>query len=282
MGTVEAVAADKRRQLIEDGFCVFEDVLPRDLLNTISDASIRLADANAEHDRVHQRSTGSLIDVFNIDGCADLIAFQGALDVLESMGFSNSKFTSGYIISKPPKSPPLFWHYDWACWGDPGAFDPVPQQLFLMYYLVDTHRENGCLRVVPKSHVEDNPFHKLLSEAHGEDLQMAKDLKRVEYQDRPDEVDICVKAGDLVIGDSRILHAAHANESDQRRTVITLWFHPDMHLLDEGTQAFIAGLSTKFPDHWDEETRARMEPIMARYDGDVDPLPWNRHRPNRG
>jgi ectoine hydroxylase-related dioxygenase (phytanoyl-CoA dioxygenase family) len=37
-------------------------------------------------------------------------------------------------------------------------------------------------------------------------------------------VDVEVKAGDLVLGDARLLHAAHANNSDRRRTLITMWW----------------------------------------------------------
>lgn len=44
-------------------------------------------------------------------------------------------------------------------------------------------------------------------------------------------MDAPARTGDLVIGDSRLLHAAHGNKSDQRRTVITLWYIPLYHLL---------------------------------------------------
>ena len=33
-----------------------------------------------------------------------------------------------------------------------------------------------------------------------------------------------VKAGDLIIGDSRLYHAARANASDVRRTCLTMWY----------------------------------------------------------
>ena len=47
---------------------------------------------------------------------AELIAWPTALSLFTQMGFDTPTFTDGYIISKPPNSPPLFWHYDWfAC-----------------------------------------------------------------------------------------------------------------------------------------------------------------------
>ncbi len=269
---------DKHRALIEDGFCIIENLVPNDFLERLRTETTALADGRAEIDRVEQRSTGSLINVLEMDSCPELLTFQPALDAMAAMGYDDPRFTSGYIISKPPKSPRLFWHHDWACWTDPGAFDPVPQQLFLMYYLVDTTPENGCLRVIPRSHLEDNPLHDLLSEAHTPELREARNLDSIEYALRPDEVDVCVKAGDLVIGDSRILHASHANDSDARRTVITLWFHPDMKALHEGTQGFIASMTGEMPKHWNDADRTRVEPLLARYDGDVEPFKWNRER----
>ena len=34
------------------------------------------------------------------------------------------------------------------------------------------------------------------------------------------------KVGDVVVGDARVLHAANKNNSDNKRSLITLWYHP--------------------------------------------------------
>jgi hypothetical protein len=44
------------------------------------------------------------------------------------------------------------------------------------------------------------------------------------FCDPPGAVDVCVEAGSVVIGDSRLLHATHPNYSPERRTGLTLWF----------------------------------------------------------
>ena len=59
-----------------------------------------------------------------------------------------------------------------------------------------------------------------------------------------------VKVGDLVVGDSRILHAAHSNESGNRRTVITLWFHPNFTELPEGMRAAFVMRCDPLPADW--------------------------------
>ena len=77
---------------------------------------------------------------------------------LVELGFpaGSATFTDGYIISKPRRSPPLFWHYDWFSWELEEDWDPSPPQVFFMYYLHSTSPENGCLRVIPQSHCVHN------------------------------------------------------------------------------------------------------------------------------
>ena len=92
-----ATATDKRRQLLRDGFCLFEGILDPDLLEQT-----------------------------------------------------------------------LFWHRDWWGWNHPVSYgDPVPQQVFLMYYTVDTTPGNGCLRLIPGSHLERHPMHDAVPDAYG-------------------------------------------------------------------------------------------------------------------
>ena len=144
-----------------------------------------------------------------------------------------------------------------------------------MYYLVDTTPENGCLRVVPGSHVVRHPLHDAVPDAHTDDLRRADDMNHPAYARAEGEIDLCVKAGDLVIGDSRLLHAAHGNNSDKRRTVITLWYHPLYGDLPEPMRAALARPNPQ-RDAWPDTARARIAALVPTYDGDVEPLPWNR------
>ena len=270
----------RQKQLDEEGFCVVPRVVPPELLARLRDETNRILGALPKEHEQDNRSTGSMVTVYESPVFADLIALPEAQEALRSTGYSGATFSSGYVISKPPRSPRLFWHYDWAAWDAPESFSvrPTPQ-LFFMYYLTDTRRENGCLRVVPRSHIEDNDLIPLLDEAHTPELLRAADPNRPAFSDRPDELDVPITAGDLLIGDARLLHASHANESDARRTVITLWFHPDPHTFGERLQAFCANMVAKTPADWPEEAKAKLEKMTCRYTGSAEPWPWNRHRP---
>lgn len=270
---------DKRQQLIDEGFCVFEQVLPPAMVRRLRDVTDGLL-ARQDPERLRRaRATGSMIPAMSDPAMAELIAWPGALHALHALGFPNPTFSDGWIISKPPKSPRLFWHYDWFTWEDNRSYDPVPAQVFLMYYLVDTSVENGCLRVIPGSHVRHNPIHDLLMAPHSKELTEAQDMDRPEFSNRPDEISVPIKAGDLLIGDARLLHAAHANQSDQRRTLITLWYQPDPRSLPERVQAQIARKRQEPPASWPREAIDLVTPLLVSYTGDAEPYARSLYRP---
>ena len=268
--------ADARRQLWDDGFAQFPNVLSPDevdALQAVCDSVL------ARHDQSQFAAQGSLLPTTEDSRFADLVAHPKALECLAALGFPAPTFSDGYIISKPGGGGRLFWHYDWFAWEDPRSYVSPPPQLFLMYYLTDTNRENGCLRVIPGSHLIENPLHRLLAEPHSESLSSGRE--GVEFSDRPDEVDVPVSAGDLLLGDARLLHAAHANQSGARRTLITLWYQPDLESLPERMQAQMAAKTQKIPNDWPAEAREKLAPLLAseRYRGSAEPYPRQLWRP---
>ncbi len=264
----------KFEQLITDGFCLAENVLDPDMLSRLQQTTNQLLDAQSDEKYDEQRSTGSMIDVGSHSIFAELVAYPPARTVLEALGFLRPKWMSGYVISKPPESPALFWHQDWWGWNDPSSYTPLPQQLFLMYYLVDTTPRNGCLRLLRGSHLNRHRMHDEVPNAHTDELRRVTDPDHPAYQSIPEEVNVPVKAGDLVIGDSRLLHSAHANKSDLRRTVITLWYFPYFDLLSAGLRAAIA--RPREFDGWDKEAKARTADFIPIYEGTAEPVAWNR------
>ena len=262
-------------QLIADGYCIIQDVLKEEMLARLQTVTDELLDAQTEDERAAYRSSGSMISVYMHPLFADLVVYPPALQALDTLGFLRPKWSSGYVISKPPQSPPLFWHQDWWGWDDPCSYTALPQQVFLMYYLVDTTPYNGCLRVIKGSHLNRHPLHDILPDAHGEALQRVEDANHPAYQHFIDEVDLPVKAGDLVIGDSRLLHASHGNQSDERRTVITLWYHPFFALLPSSMQAHIGRLRQPFA--WSAAEWERIAELAPACQRDVEPLKWNRN-----
>ena len=264
----------KRRQLASDGFCILENIIDAQMLarlRTVTDAMLaRQAAAHFEENR----SQGSLISVFEEPFFPQLVAYPPILDALKGLGFDKPKWSSGYVISKPGGSPPLFWHQDARFWDEPISYTPQIIQCFLMIYLVDTTPENGCLRLIPGSHLKRHPLHDALTDAHGQTLGRMDDPQHLAYQRAEGEVAVPVKAGDVVMGSARLLHAAHGNRSRQRRTNITLWYYPEFDALPASIRAYLA--RREMPSTWSGRDRERIEALWPRYDGDAAPIKPNR------
>jgi ectoine hydroxylase-related dioxygenase (phytanoyl-CoA dioxygenase family) len=102
-------------------------------------------------------------------------------------------------------------------------------------------------------------------------LGRAENLDRVEFGRRPDEVDVPVRAGELVIGDARLLHAAHPNGSDRRRTVLTLWYQPDYPSLPERVKAQMVAKTQPLAEAWSAQGKALVSALHPVYDGTAQP-----------
>lgn len=265
---------ERYQQLLRDGFCQFPNVLDSSMLERVRKASQTLLDRQAEEDKQRFRSQGSMFDVFSDATFGELVVYQKALDCLHALGYEEIGFTDGYIISKPAGGPRLFWHYDWFAWKEPRCLEPEPMQLFLMYYLSDTSCENGCLRVIPGTHCRHHAMHDALREPHSQSVSDPDSSDAAEFSDVADEIDVPVRAGDLLIGDARLLHAAHKNISNERRTLITLWYQVNMSSWPEAIQAQMAAKSKHAPEDWPAPLRERFEPMLAcnRYTGDATPV----------
>ena len=277
-GSEFAPKLNNRKELFEQGYTRFAEILSFEQVASLQEVCDSIL---SRRDQSKFAAQGSLLPTTEDPVFADLIADPKALACLESLGFPNPAFSDGYIISKPSGGGRLFWHYDWFEWEDPRSYENPPMQLFLMYYLTDTNRENGCLRVIPGSHLVENPLHRLLAEPHS--AQLSSGTEGVEFSDRRDETDVPVRAGDLLIGDARLLHAAHANLSTERRTLITLWYQPDLELLPEPIQAQMAQKTQVIPETWSEAARAKLLPLLAseRYHGSATPAKRQLWKPKQ-
>lgn len=268
-----------REALLEEGFVRVPDILPASLRDKLVRASDSLVERMSDGERARLRYHGSDISVdrrgLEHPELTELIAHPRALGLLAELGYPAARYFSGYIVSKAPGAPPLYWHQDWGYWDEPVSADAEPAMLFLMYYLVDTSAHNGCLRVIPGSHRRRLALHDELPVAHTHRAYFAPQ-RGAAFADHPEARDVPVRAGDVVVGDARLLHAAHANESARRRTCITLWFLPRFDDMTPSLKAaFMEPIRTRRA-WWQGEAAARVEPLLPRYDGDAEPARFTR------
>ncbi|MBB4701512.1 hypothetical protein BJ982_003056 [Sphaerisporangium siamense] len=225
---------------------------------------------------------GSLLPLTVDDHPVPEILTSGALHgVFGALGFTDPRWISGYVIAKPPRSPGLWWHQDWWAWGHPRSYVAQPTQIFVMIYLEPTSRRNGCLRVIPGTHMRRHRLHDALLEPHTVEIE-AEGPDSVCHAETSGEIDIEAAPGDLVIGDVRVIHATHSNETESMRTAIDLLFAPHFGTLPAEFRAHYVNQICLPPAGWWEEPGhpLRGTPLGAMlptYSGpEVDPVEFCR------
>ncbi len=284
---MKSITTEKREQFNKDGYYVFENIIEPKFLDQLRELTDNIL---AKQDKSHfeeQISTGSMVMIdwemaYEHNVMAEFISHPRMIVAMAELGFNEPKFGHGRIISKPPHSPQLYWHEDGRFWDDPVSYTTQPIQCFLMVYLTDTTPQNGCLRVIPGSHLKRHPLHDQVSPKSTVELRTYSNPEDKAFQRVMGEVDVPMKAGDLVMGYGTLFHAAHGNQSNQHRTVLTMWYYPDFVNLPENTQATVADAESAGAFNQDvagssyEEARTLMKPLKINYAGDAEliPIQW--------
>ena len=137
----------KLSQLKENGYCIFDQALEKEVLGKIKGISRRaLEELSIEH-RNKNKSQGSLILIADYPDFGMLLGNEELIEIFRILGFGDTRFSSGYIISKPKNSPALFWHQDWWGWDHPLSFTDRIAQVFVMIYLQDTNLKLSLIHI---------------------------------------------------------------------------------------------------------------------------------------
>ena len=114
---------------------------------------------------------------------------------------------------KLPGGSPYPWHQDWVC-----CWRAHTDQLVTCFiYLDDADASNGCLQVVPGSHL-GKPILPFRAGSHFE-VDPA-------YVDRDRIVPAPLKAGEMIFFDPYLLHYSDLNRSRTPRRAIIFTYHP--------------------------------------------------------
>tara|TARA_R110002167_G_scaffold91458_1_gene245984 strand:+ start:21946 stop:22875 length:930 start_codon:yes stop_codon:yes gene_type:complete len=279
------------QQILTNGSTIFPKFLDQKTMRDLQlRANASLHTLSTAH-RERFKSNGSLCNFADHPEFADLIAYPKFMQLLNEFGATDPRWLAGYLISKPGGGPPLFWHQDWWGWDDMISYQAEPISLFFMLYLTDTREENGCLRAIPGSHRQAHELHGL-PDAHGEALSLYQDPQDPAFASHIDEVAVPIKAGDLLIGDSRLLHGAYANNVQAERPLLILWYLPNFSDLPEAIQARFnqiylrKGLDVDAgeaapttTEDWPPTLYQHVAGVAPHYMGQAKPASWSR-RPN--
>lgn len=280
----QTAAPAAAESFLERGYAVVPEALDSQLLAELrSYSEDRLAAESAEHfDAFRFHGSMLQLDPFDERVVCRLVANPRVREAFQVLGFASPKWLSAYLISKPPRSPALWWHQDWWAWESEVSWEPRPSQMFVMYYLRDVGARDGALRVIPGSHRTRHRLHDVLPPAHSSEINEASKLGPA-HAAQPGEVTVTVRAGDAVIGDSRILHSTHPNRSERHRTCLTLWYLPRFADLPDGVRSYVVDHPALPPRGWwrDEQVSLPwpLRELLPIYDGTARPVAYNRTPP---
>src|SRR3954467_8590439 len=143
------------------------------------------------------------------------------LDTVEPLIGPDIALWSSHFISKDPftgRATP--WHEDSAYWE--GRFDAYDRIVTVWLALSPSNRDNGCMRVIPGSHLQggfhDNyvPTDRTVQTFHAE----------IPDVDESQAVDFTLRRGEFSLHAGRVVHGAKSNTSSVRRTGYTMRYFP--------------------------------------------------------
>lgn len=146
----------------------------------------------------------------------DFLLAPRVLDLVECIVGPNVILWSSHFICKDPevgRATP--WHEDTAYWN--GRLDRYDRIVTLWLALDDVDRGNGCMQVIPGSHLAGG-FSRY-SEVDSSTNTFTTEITEV---DTSQAVPFELRRGQCSLHDGRIMHGAEANTSDRRRLGYTM------------------------------------------------------------
>ena len=149
-------------------------------------------------------------------------AFDDAiLDIVESITGPDIALYSSHFICKPKgNGKRVPWHEDSAYWK--GRITPM--EVCTLWLAIDpSTRVNGCMKVIPRTHVEGQKGYSDYDAVNPEQNVFGSEIKASQRDDSK-AVYIELDADECSLHDARVMHASEPNTSDIRRCGWTMRF----------------------------------------------------------
>ena len=159
------------------------------------------------------------------------------------------------------------WHQDAAYYG----LDPQ-EEVTCWVGLTDADVENGCMRVIPGSHLGADAVH----EETYDPQNMLGRGQTIRGLDDSKAVYMPVKAGQFSIHHERTIHGSMPNPSDRRRVGISFFYMPTHVRSTIGRRTATLVRGTDKYGHWDPEPMPKtdLDPVCMEFLRQS----WSRYR----
>lgn len=120
------------------------------------------------------------------------------------------------IVKVQPGNSGLAWHQDYDHWYQDGCL--YPQLLTCTIAITPTNKDNGCLRVIKKSHLLGRLNHVIVKEKGNQNIPESPRLEKILEEL---EVVYCeIEPGDAIFFHANTLHGSGSNISDDSRILM--------------------------------------------------------------
>jgi ectoine hydroxylase-related dioxygenase (phytanoyl-CoA dioxygenase family) len=219
MNLVESVASDTRSTFQQEGHAIFREVLRKNEVARVRSALDETLKrrCGAIHEGMPRQQRPEYVWENHVEEAVwfELCRNPRILDVVEKvLGPDLLLLMSGLIVKPPHHGYPVDWHQDNTYWASVSGTDIVTVWLAID----DVNVENGCMHVLPRSHQD---YVEIPTVKTDENSVLKKKIE-ITAEMKAGALPIELKAGDLSIHDSFILHSSPANVSPRRRAGYTI------------------------------------------------------------
>ena len=153
-------------------------------------------------------------------GCLDeLLHLPAILDAVEDLLGADILAWSSSIFAKGSVDPRyVSWHQDLTYWG----LEP-PDVVTTWVALSESSSENGCMRVVPGSHIGAVVPHR---DTYGEHNLLSRGQEIAAGVDESRAVDVELLPGQMSLHHAKLFHGSAPNRSDRRRVGFSIRYIP--------------------------------------------------------
>ncbi|MER7173076.1 phytanoyl-CoA dioxygenase family protein [Streptomyces mesophilus] len=205
----ESVLEKAAREYAEQGFSIIRNVIPKELIEELQAHVAWLTQKYPDLRPEHFHHPLIRNDAF----WARVVSDRRLVDIAEFfLGPDVASFTAHYICKPPYDGQPVLWHQDGAYW-------PLsPMDALTVWLAVDESTvENGCLRMIPGSHVL--PLHTPTSRTDTDNMLFSSARDEIVRQWSEERGVVCIELqpGDVSIHHPNLLHCSEPNTSAKRR-----------------------------------------------------------------
>lgn len=204
----------EKEQFARDGFVknlpLFSESGVRDLQAMFDDMAARLPqDTDINRVNMWHKASRQMHDLCRVPALLDYVE--------DLIGPVINQWGCQWFVKYPGDGSIVPWHQDAQFW-------PLrPHRTVTVWLAIyDTDVENGAMQIIPGSHQQGGIHHDVNDAPH---LLLNQEIPD-ELIDYDNVVTMDLKAGEISLHDDGLLHGSLANNSDRRRSGLTMRFYP--------------------------------------------------------